>query len=270
MATWQQFLGTLGTTVNVLGTQCVGLANYYHRDVLGIPLPTGIGSAHQWWNTFPSQPNLFNYYDRIPRSSSQAQVGDIVVEYPDRSNFHHGHICVVVRGWNGVNYETYDQNVNGIQRVFKLTKSGREAYGFLRPKGNVGKAFPAPQEEVLTAEQAKMLTEIYDAVRSGSTSLQSRLNSVKASSESILATVSELVNRSSVTYTQKQDRAMTQDFLYQVLDLLNEIDAGFTAVGYDNIAEPAQINYYQSEADPGESSIETAVRSELNKTKFIK
>lgn len=270
MATWQDFLNQLGKQINVFGTQCVAVANYYHRDVLGLTLPSGIGSAHQWWTTFQNQPNLYNNYDRIPRSAGQAQVGDIVVEYPDRSNGEHGHICVVVRAWNGVNYETYDQNVNGVERVFKLTKSGREAYGFLRPKSGIRKAYPGAEEEVLTSEQKRMLNEVYDAIRSGSSSIQSRLNAVKASTASILATVSELVVRGNQTYSQKDDRAMTQDFFVQILALLDEIDAGFEAVGYDNIAEPSQINYYQSEADPGESSVQDAVRSQLDSTKLIK
>lgn len=269
MATWQQFLGTLGTTVNVFGIQCVALANYYHRDVLGIPLPSGFWSAHEWWTKFSGQPNLYNNYDRIPMSAGRPQVGDIVVEYPSRYNGEHGHVCVVVRSWNGTNFETYDQNYIGLY-VSRHTKNGSNAYGMLRPKGNVSRAFPAPEEEVLTPEQKRMLNEIHDAIRSGSNSIQTRLNAVKSSTSSILATVSEMVVRSDATRTQKDDRAMTQDFLNQVLALLDEIDAGFTSVGYDNIAEPAQINYYQSEADPGESSVQNAVRDELDKTKLIK
>ena len=136
--------------------------------------------------------------------------------------------------------------------------------GFLRPNQN-----PASSNVPLTEEQARLLKEINDAVRSGSNSLQSQLNSIKQSTESILATVSEKVRRGGQDISQKDDRAETQDFFNQVLDLINEIDAGFESVGYDNIAEPAQINYYQSEADPGESSVQVAVRNSLDDTKLI-
>lgn len=265
MATWEDFLRTLGTQVNVLGTQCVAVANYYHRDVLGLPLPGGIASAYQWYTTFPNQPNLYNNYTRFPAGTTTAQVGDIVVENRDRSNGEHGHICVVVSAWNGSFFETYDQNVNGVQRVFKLRKTGGTVMGYLRP--NNGVAFA---EEVLTEEQRKMLDEIYAATRLGSTGIQARLNAIKNATDSIYQTVSELVVRGATSYTQKDDRAMTQDFLNQVLDLLDDIDAGFTVVGYDNIAEPAQINYYSNEADPGESSVQDVVRDELDKTKIIK
>lgn len=269
MATWNDFMGKLGQQVYLFGNQCVALANYYHRDVLGVPLPSGFWSAKQWWTEFSSQPNLYNTYDRIPMSSGKPQVGDIVVEYPSRYNGEYGHVCVVVRSWNGTNFETYDQNYIGLF-VSRHTKTGSNAYGMLRPKSNYSRAFPAPIEEVLTPEQKRMLDEIHNAVRSSSSSIQTRLNAIKSSTSSILATVSELVVRLDGTRTQKDDRAMTQDFFNQVLSLLNEIDAGFTAIGYDNIAEPAQINYYQSEADPGESSVQTAVRDELDKTKLIK
>lgn len=263
MATWADFLATLGTQVNVLGTQCVAVANYYHRDVLGKQLPSGIQSAHQWYTQFESKPQLVQNYDKIPASMTTARAGDVCVEYPTRGN-DHGHICVVVTDWNGTFYETYDQNINGVQRVFKLRKTGAGCMGYLRPKNN-----PASSEVPLTEEQARLLKEINDAVRSGANSLQSQLNSIKQSTESILATVSEKVRRNGQDISQKDDRAATQDFFNQVLDLINEIDAGFESVGYDNIAEPAQINYYQSEADPGESSVQTAVRNSLDDTKLI-
>lgn len=262
MATWANFIALLGTHVSLYGDQCVALANWYHLYVINHPLPSGIQSAHQWYTTYDSQPNLQAVYDKIPYGSSPAQVGDVCVEYPTRGN-DHGHICVVVTSSNGTYYETYDQNAP-TRNVAKLRKTGAGCMGYLRPKNN-----PGTEEVALTEEQARLLKEIYDALRVGSSSMQSQLKSIKESTESILATLSEKVTRGSQQLTQKDDMAATQDFFNQVLALIDEIDAGFTAVGYDNIAEPAQINYYQSEAGVGETSIQQAVRAKISDTKLI-
>lgn len=271
MATWNDFLAKKGSSIYEGGNQCVAVANWYHKYVLGLGQWPGVSSAAQWWEQYNSYATLKNNYIAIPATQGKPQVGDICVERRSRNNGEHGHICVVVSSWNGSSFQTYDQNVNGQKIVFQLKKTGAESLGYLRPKAGVvagdGIAF---EEEVLTPEQVRMLNEIYTGLRVGSSSIEYRLNMIKESVSSVLATVSEMVNRDGILYTQKDDRAMTQDFLVGILSLLDEIDAGFESVGYDNIAGVPQINYYQSEADPGETSIEETVRSEFDKTKLIK
>lgn len=125
-----------GTRVYNYGAdQCVALANQYVVGTLQLPLPTGIGSARQWWDNYEADPNLYNNYDRIYEAPNQ---GDILIGCGSMYPPPHGHIGVVARTWDGSSFGTMEQNTGtGAARwVWRYNRNMKDILGFLRPKAS--------------------------------------------------------------------------------------------------------------------------------------
>lgn len=131
---WAQFTAQPnGTRIYNHGfDQCVALANQYHEDVIGGSF-VGVGSAYQWWTNFGSYATLTANYVQV---TSNPQPGDIFVSRYGIYNAQHGHIGVVVRGWDGSTFGTMEQNAGTWRYLGRYNRTMANMLGFLRPKNN--------------------------------------------------------------------------------------------------------------------------------------
>jgi hypothetical protein len=114
--------------------QCVALANTYHEDVLGLPLPSGFESAFQWWDDFAAQPNLTANYIQV---TENPQHGDIFVGRYGLYQSANGHIGVVKENWDGSTFGTIEQNAGKNRYVDYYRRNHQNILGFLRPIQNI-------------------------------------------------------------------------------------------------------------------------------------
>jgi len=134
---WSQFIGIPNGTriVNYGFDQCVALANLYHEQVIGGSF-VAVPSAFQWWTRFSEFATLRNNYMQIPASGNPLP-GDFFVSRGGIYNAPHGHIGVVVRGWDGFTFGTKEQNAERNRYVWQVyNRSKANMLGYLRPKNN--------------------------------------------------------------------------------------------------------------------------------------
>lgn len=130
--TWAQFTAIPNNTriLNHGYDQCVALVNYYTTDVLGAPLPSGIGSAHQWWNTRNTQPNLINNFN----FSSSPAAGGIFVGRNGIYDSPNGHVGVITSLNSNGTFNTMEQNAGKYRYTGRYTRGFANILGFLIPK----------------------------------------------------------------------------------------------------------------------------------------
>lgn len=141
MLTWAQFTAIPNgkRIVNHGYDQCVALANHYHTQVIGKPLPSGLGSAYQWWTTRNSQPNIKNNYN----FSSRPVAGAIFVSRGGIYNVPDGHIGIVTSVNSNGTFNTMEQNAETWRYVGRYTRTNSKSQGilgFLVPKNNPAEA----------------------------------------------------------------------------------------------------------------------------------
>jgi hypothetical protein len=134
--TWGQFTAQPnGTRIFNHGfDQCVALANQYHIEVLGgqfVP----VGSAFQWWTSYSQLNQLTATYMQEPVTAAP-QPGWVFVSRGGIYDRVHGHIGVVVRGWDGSTFGTMEQNAGTWRYLGRYNRSKSNVLGFLRPKNN--------------------------------------------------------------------------------------------------------------------------------------
>ncbi len=128
--------------VNYDCDQCVALANQYHQGVRGLPLPSGFGSAHQWWTEFDRQPNLYNNYVR----SNTPVEGALFVARGGIYDARDGHIGVVT-GVGAKSFQTMEQNAGTWRYLGRYTRpAGNGLLGFLNPIGDDDMSAKAEQQ----------------------------------------------------------------------------------------------------------------------------
>jgi len=137
MLNWNQFTAIPnGTRIKNNGyDQCVALANFYHTDVIGKPLPTGFGSAYQWWTERRRQPNIKNNYN----FSSKPRAGALFVARGGIYDLPNGHIGVVTGVNSNGTFNTMEQNAETWRFVGRYTRNNSKSegiLGFLIPKNN--------------------------------------------------------------------------------------------------------------------------------------
>jgi hypothetical protein len=136
MTTWAQFSSIPNGTqiLNHGWDQCVAVANKYHEEVVGgsfVPVP----SAFMWWTNFSSYATLVNNYFQVgPGENPQA--GDIFVSRYGLYNAPHGHIGVVIRGWDGSTFGTLEQNAGTWRYTGRYNRTKQNMLGYLRPRKN--------------------------------------------------------------------------------------------------------------------------------------
>ena len=153
MSTWQQFTSIPnGTRIYNYGyDQCVALANHYWTDVLGLPLPGGIGSAHQWWTTRGSQPNLLNN----STFSSTPVAGALFVARYGIYNAPDGHIGIVTAVHGNGTFDTMEQNAGTWRYVGRYTRGMANILGFIVPNNNPANVPLTPTQRKVGANPVK-------------------------------------------------------------------------------------------------------------------
>jgi len=121
---------------NYAGGQCVDLVRYYIQDVLDFPQPLPVVGAKNLWTNYDIDPNLYNYYDRIPNTlMALPQKGDIPI-WDGKVGDGFGHTSVWLSGGRWV-FKSFDQN-DPTWNVCTITEHGySNLYGWLRPKISV-------------------------------------------------------------------------------------------------------------------------------------
>ena len=112
------------------GPQCVDSFNQYLVDCLGILNPIGmfpVASAYQIWDYAKDNPK----FERIENSPTNVpQAGDIMIW--NQGVGPHGHVAIFLSG-GVMDFKSFDQNWNGVQRNVEVTHSYDHVIGWLRP-----------------------------------------------------------------------------------------------------------------------------------------
>lgn len=126
--------------------QCVDLFRYYVQEVLNLPQPKGVTGAGDFWTNYESDPNLKNYYEKIPNTPTGVpQKGDVML-WNKKAGGGFGHVSIFIEGT--VNkFTSLDQNWPTLSKVTKTVHDYKNVYGWLRPK----KAPIAPNPDALEA-----------------------------------------------------------------------------------------------------------------------
>lgn len=155
--TWGQFTAQPnGTRIFNHGfDQCVALANQFHEQVLSPPGSfVGVGSAFQWWTDFARYPQLTSKYVQEPASAAP-QPGWVFIGRYGIYNAQHGHIGVVVRGWDGSTFGTMEQNAGTWRYLGRYNRSKANILGFLRPINNPANVPIQPNQRQVGANPVK-------------------------------------------------------------------------------------------------------------------
>jgi hypothetical protein len=114
-------------------------------NTLGLTLPSGFGSAYQWWTEFSRQPNLYN-------NSTQSQTpvaGAIFVARGGIYDGVNGHIGIVTGVNSNGTFNTMEQNAGTWRYVGRYTRAKNSSvYGFIIPKKNPAAVVLAPHQRV--------------------------------------------------------------------------------------------------------------------------
>lgn len=118
------------------GGQCVDLFRQYVKEVLGTPNPDGVDGAADFWTNYDKDPNLKNYFDKIPNTpTGLPQAGDVMI-WNRKAGGGYGHISVFLDG--DLNFFTsFDQNWPTLDECTKTVHNYKNLYGWLRPKKSV-------------------------------------------------------------------------------------------------------------------------------------
>ena len=116
------------------GFQCVDLIRQYIKEVLNQPQPRGVVGAKDFWTNYESDPNLNQYFDKIPNTPSGVPSrGDIIIWGSSYGT--HGHIAI--DNWANVNQvQALTQNDPIGSLTILKNYSYNHILGWFSPKGN--------------------------------------------------------------------------------------------------------------------------------------
>lgn len=115
------------------GNQCVDMARFYWRDVLGISQPRGVAGAKDFWTNYDTDPNLKNNFTKIPNTRELIpQKGDVIIWGSSYGKW--GHIAIATEGTID-NFSAFSQNdPTGTKSIIKYYPNFNGVLGVLRPK----------------------------------------------------------------------------------------------------------------------------------------
>lgn len=116
--------------------QCVDLFRQYVKEVLLYPQPKGVVGAKDFWTNYPTDPNLNQYYDRIPNDPTAVPKNGDVMLWDKTAGDGFGHVSVFIEG-NVNTFTSFDQNWPTLSKCTKTqhTYTNPKVLGWLRPKG---------------------------------------------------------------------------------------------------------------------------------------
>lgn len=116
------------------GAQCVDLFRYFCKEVLEISQPKGVAGAKDFWTNYPTDPNLYNNFDRITNTPDFVpQPGDVWIWTAQYGKY--GHVAIESYAPATTStFQCFSQNdPAGSPCVLKDYKY-KNVYGVLRPK----------------------------------------------------------------------------------------------------------------------------------------
>lgn len=151
-----KYLGTKVDWDKAYGGQCVDLYRQYVNDVLKHPQPKGVVGAADFWTNYDTDPNLNQYYDKIPNTPAGVpEPGDVVI-WNKKAGGGYGHVAIFLRG--DVNaFTSLDQNWPHLNQVTETNHTYTNVYGWLRPKGTMDTiSIPKATFEELVTKATKL------------------------------------------------------------------------------------------------------------------
>lgn len=122
-----KWLGKKADFDGAYGGQCVDLFRFYVKEVLSRPQPRSVKGAKDFWFKFEQDPNLKNFYTRIPNTiTAVPQKGDVMI-WDAYSGNPYGHVSIYLSG-NVFWFTSLDQNYPTLSKVTKTR------HNYLRPK----------------------------------------------------------------------------------------------------------------------------------------
>lgn len=114
--------------------QCVDLFRQYIKECLTGNQPKGVTGAADFWSNYDSDPNLNQYFDKIPNTLEFIpSEGDVMI-WNKRAGGGFGHVAVV-KSASQDNFVSFDQNWSKISYCELVNHTYSNVYGVLRPKG---------------------------------------------------------------------------------------------------------------------------------------
>lgn len=136
--------------------QCTDLFRQYIQEVLDHPQPKGVSGAADFWTNFDSDPNLHNFFTKIPNTPTGIpNTGDVII-WNKKAGGGFGHVAIFVRG-NTTNFVSFDQNWPTLSVCTQTEHDYKNVYGWLRPNESA----PTPPAEIVTGNIPKIDLETY-------------------------------------------------------------------------------------------------------------
>jgi hypothetical protein len=140
----KKYLGKKIDWDGVYGGQCVDNFRQYVQEVLGFPQPKGIVGAKDFWTNYDTDPNLKNFYDKVPNTPTGVPIkGDIPI-WNEKVGGGFGHIDIFIEG-NMKSFSGFDQNWPTLSVCTVTAHTYTNLLGWLHPKT----AQPAPNPDAL-------------------------------------------------------------------------------------------------------------------------
>jgi hypothetical protein len=115
------------------GAQCVDLMRFYAHCVMGIPQPSGVSGAQDFFKNYQKDKVLADHFDKIANTPEFVpEPGDIAFWWDDKF----GHVAVVTGPSDTKVFTTLDQNYVK-NTVTKQAHNYKNFLGVLRPKKHI-------------------------------------------------------------------------------------------------------------------------------------
>lgn len=147
-----KYLGKKWDYDGAYGAQCVDLFRFYVKDSLSGNQPKGVAGAADFWVNYETDPNLKNYFDKVPNTPEGVpQAGDVMIW--NKKYGPYGHIAIVDSATVD-SFTCLSQNDPLGQPTILKSYKYVNVYGWLHPKGNM-----ANELETCMADRAKFWKE---------------------------------------------------------------------------------------------------------------
>lgn len=231
---------------NFYGFQCVDLIRQYIKEVLNQPQPRGVIGAKDFWTNYESDPNLNQYFDKIPNTPSGVpSKGDIIIWGNTYGSY--GHIAIV--NWANVNqFQALSQNDPLGSLTILKNYNYNHILGWFSPKG----------DNMSDYEEAIRKAVAYDSV------CEVLKQPTTTSKEETIKKLSEIISDKE-RYQQERDEARIQREYYA--EEIKEKDIQINLLKKDITALNNELENCNTQV-PGEEDLEQ--NYEITGRKIIK
>lgn len=131
---------------NAYGAQCVDLARQFWKEVANITQPKSVRGACDFWTSYPTDPALNSYYNRIDNApNNHPNPGDIVL-WDNKAGGGYGHIAICIKA-DANSFTSFDQNYPVGSPCSQWTHNYTHVFGWFTPKGaSMGTTVQVPSD----------------------------------------------------------------------------------------------------------------------------